>query len=443
MQKIKQPVKEQKKLGKQLSLIILLLFGSLASKACVCHTDPLTEEKLSTLKNILVAKIISLSDTVTTDTHLRNSQIATIEPLEIFKGDNIKKALITAVHSSCDLGIKTGEVWIFFLNDLNGLPTVLPCGYNTPYLSESYQQLYFPETYLRGVGTLSFLRNSFNDKNLNGNKKSKWLNRKNSYSYQAKDGLLHGLYVLYDENGNKISESNYENGKLKGERKTWYKNGKPHSIENYENDMLSGGKLTFYPTGTKQSEIFYNSGNRHGAAMEWDEFGNIIFSGKYADGITKDTAWWWHKVDTVRWMAKIDPLVMFGKVSADSLYKWNQSRQLYRMTVNDSSGNLIHSLSFYRDGRLESETNIEPNSGYYIKHEYHFNGITKEFQIYWVSKEKNKYGSYDIKYLYEEICFGDDGKRIRKRFFDNNGEKVIKAVDIENGIETIVYPATK
>lgn len=436
-------MKEQKRFGKRLVIAIFLQLGLLASKACVCHTEPLTEAKLSTFKNILVAKIISLTDTVTNDKYLSNCQIAKIEPLEIFKGSNIKKVLITSVKSSCDLGIRADDVWVFFLNDLNGLPAVLPCGYNTAYLSEKYQELYFVETYLRGVGTLSFLRNFFNSKNLDGSKKSKWLNKKNSYSHEAKDGLLHGLYVLYDENGNKISESNYEKGKLKGGKQTWYKNGKPHGIENYENDMLSGKKVTFYPTGTKQSEIFYNSGNRHGAAMEWDEFGNIIFSGKYTDGKTRDTAWWWHKIDTIKWMAKIDPLVMVGKVSGDSLYKWNQSRQLERMTVNDSSGKLIHSLSFYRNGRLESETNFEPNSGYYIKHEYHFNGITKEFQIYWISKEKNKYGSYDIRYLYEEICFGDDGKRVRKRFFDKSGKKIIKAVDIKNGIETIVYSAAK
>lgn len=446
MQKIKQPVRKQKRLGKTIKQIVVIVFlqlGSFASNACVCHTEPLTEAKLSTFKNILVAKIITLIDTVTNDMHLRNSQIAKIEPLEIFKGNNIKKVLITSVQSSCDLGIRQGDVWIFFLNDLNEIPAVLPCGYNTAYLSEKYQQLYFVETYLRGVGTLLFLRNSFTDKNFKRSICYNWLNKKNSYSYQAKDGVLHGLYVLYDENGNKIIESKYENGKLKGEKQIWYKSGKLRSIENYENNMLTGKKIAYYPTGIKQSEIFYNNGNRHGAATEWDEFGNIIFSGTYSEGKTKDTAWWWHKIDTAKRMTNIEPLVLFDRVSADSLYKWNQTRKLERMIVNDSSGKLIHNISFYRNGTLESETNFEANSGIYIKHAYHFNGITKEIQIYRIDTAKNEYEGYDTKYIYEEFCFGNDGKRIRKRFFDKNGEKVIKAVDIQNGIEIIVYPAEK
>ncbi|MBK8089762.1 MAG: hypothetical protein IPK31_18580 [Chitinophagaceae bacterium] len=138
-------------------------------------------------------------------------------------------------------------------------------------------------------------------------------------------------------------------------------------------------------------------------------------------------------------MAKYDPLIMFEKVSADSAFEWSQRRQVEYLSIYDSGGNLLHKFSYYLNGNLREETIYEPNSKQYFQHEYHFNGMTKMFMIYWIAG-KNKYGSDDIRYVFEETCFGDDGKRIRKRFFDAEGKKVMKAIDLENGKETIVFP---
>jgi len=48
------------------------------------------------------------------------------------------------------------------------------------------------------------------------------------------DGIIinikrEGFWILYDENGNKISEGNYKNGKREGYWIVWYKNGNKYS----------------------------------------------------------------------------------------------------------------------------------------------------------------------------------------------------------------------
>jgi antitoxin component YwqK of YwqJK toxin-antitoxin module len=408
----------------------------------MCTMVPLSIEVLSKYTYISVVKIKKLTDVDLQINSIRDYQIAEVETLENFKGKIFDKILITSVRSSCDIGVREGDVWIFFVSELKGKLAVFPCGHSTQFLSQDQYGTYLSWSYPKGIGTLNFLRNYFVKFPKDGLANGNWLNGKPSFSLTKSKTKLNGELVMYDENGVRVANYMYKDSLLDGEIIIWYKNGQVHSKSNYKNGKLEGKVFEYLLNGQKISETNYVQGKFDGLRKEWDEFDNLIFEGRYKDGKIRDTAFCWYKIDTSRFGARMYPISLFDKVNADSVFEWNKKRQINYMIINDSSGKLIHNVSYFRNGNLERETVYEPNSKYYIAHEYHFNGITKEYRIYWF-EGKGENGYDDIRYLYEEICFGDDGKKIRKRFFDKEGKKPIKVINLENGKETIVFAKEK
>jgi antitoxin component YwqK of YwqJK toxin-antitoxin module len=425
---------------KQVMVILISSCLTLSTFACYCDLNPLTIEALAGYKFISVVKIKKLSNVELNDKSIGYYQIADIETLENFKGEIFDKILITSVRSSCDIGVREGDVWIFFVREFKGKVAVFPCGHSTQFLSQGQTNLSW--SYSRGIGTLNFLRNNFLKFPKDGVANGNWLNGKPSFNLAKSENKLNGELVMYDENGKRIATYMYKDSLLNGESIIWYKNGQMHSKSNYKNGILEGKVFEYLLNGQKISETNYVQGKFDGERKEWDEFDNLIFEGRYKDGKIRDTAFCWYKIDTSRLGASMYPMSIFEKVNADSVYEWNKKRQINYIIINDSSGKLLHNISYFRNGNLERETVYEPNSKYYIAHEYHFNGITKEYRIYWFEGE-GKNGNDEIRYLYEEICFGDDGKKIRKRFFDKEGKKTIKVIDLENGKETIVFAKEK
>jgi antitoxin component YwqK of YwqJK toxin-antitoxin module len=285
--------------------------------------------------------------------------------------------------------------------------------------------------------TPNYLRNHFIKLSSDGITNGKWLNGKPSFDISKKDGKLNGKLIMYDEDGKKVVSFSYKDSILSGESIIWYKNGEVYSKSDFINGNLEGKSSEYLLHGQKNSETNYRDGKFDGIRRVWDDFGNLISEVNYKKGKLRDTAIFWYRIDTSKINARMES-IFYGDISKDSFLVWNKKKQVERIVIHDSLGKLLHSLSYFRNGNLESETVFEPNKNYYIKHEYHFNGITKQYQIYWIGSYTES-GFEDIRYLYEETCFGDDGKKTRKRFFDKEGKKVIKAVDLENGKETIVF----
>lgn len=424
---------------KLLFVCFITVFFTNYSIACRCDTPPLTREILLGYKYVSVVKVKKLSSFEVADNSMGYYHLAEVESLEIFKGGVISEVLISSVNTSCDMGVKEGECWIILANGWNGYPTLIPCGYNQQFLAVDTNELFFSWFYLSGISTLNFLRNVFTKLPKNGKYDGKWMNGNPSFSLKRENGKITGNQIMYDENGKKVINYSFKDSLLNGVKTIWYKNGQVHSISNYKNDTLNGISTEFSINGIKTSETSYLNGVFNGLRKEWDDSENEIFRGNYLNGKQIDSIIKLYPVYRSIAMARIDHLIMFNQVSADSIFKWSHRKQLEYLSVYDSVGNLLHKLSYFLNGNLHEETTYEPNSKQYIRHEYHFNGMTKEFMIYWIAG-KDKYGGDDIRYVFEETCFGDDGKRVRKHFFDAEGKKVIKAIDLENGKETIVFP---
>lgn len=427
------------------SLFILsLLLQVAAVNACICNTDPLSEEILKRYSFIFVAKVISLKEPVKDEQGFASYQLAEIEPLEYFKGTvSTKTLLVSGVMSSCDMGVKAGDTWIFFANLYNGHISIAPCGHSAQYLQRETDYGYDGYRYASGLSTLNFLRHQFIRYPEKGVYKAKWLNKKPAYSAELKDGKLNGFLTINDEEGRVIARYAYKDSLLEGESIVWYKNGQVFSRTFNVKGLNDGVREEYTSSGRLLSRINYVKGEMSGPAMRWDTFGNIIFEGQYKNGHQTDTIRNWYPVDTSRRsLAFISAVKFSGKISEDTLFSWNQRRQLQSLNVYDDEGLMNYHISFYRNGKLESLVLTEPNTGYRIRHDYFISGITKGFSVYYDVLNKEK-GYHEVRTIYSETKFDEQSDNYRKSFYNKEGDKVIKVIELIDGKEVIVFPKPK
>src|SRR5690606_40008378 len=64
------------------------------------------------------------------------------------------------------------------------------------------------------------------DAPINGTIEAKYTNGKTAFLIELKTAFYNGKYREFYEDGTPCRESNYLDGRLEGERKTWYRNGK-------------------------------------------------------------------------------------------------------------------------------------------------------------------------------------------------------------------------
>jgi len=125
-----------------------------------------------------------------------------------------------------------------------------------------------------------------------------YFNKEKVYKNELEEGILinkklnasnsqiaiEGVWIYYDENGNKNSEGNYKNGKQEGFWISWDENSIKESEGNYKNGRIDGFWIYWYPNGQlnannnhvaiKHSEKNYKNGKKDGLWIYWYENGN-------------------------------------------------------------------------------------------------------------------------------------------------------------------------
>ncbi|WP_353777198.1 hypothetical protein [Winogradskyella sp. 3972H.M.0a.05] len=103
------------------------------------------------------------------------------------------------------------------------------------------------------INGVTFLRDNETRKPLNGyyvvgNETSKW------EEFNVKEGVLEGDYIIFHDNGEIFSHSQYKRGKLHGEEKINYKSGKLKTLKTFTNGTPYGITKTFFESGQLQIE---------------------------------------------------------------------------------------------------------------------------------------------------------------------------------------------
>ena len=113
--------------------------------------------------------------------------------------------------------------------------------------------------------------------------------------YQLKDGILHGTWTTWRENGKKEDESTWKNDKLDGLAMTWHENGEKESEGNYKDGKHEGLQTFWYANGQKEAEDNFKDGKENGLWVNWYENGQKKYERNYKDGKQDGLETAWHE----------------------------------------------------------------------------------------------------------------------------------------------------
>jgi antitoxin component YwqK of YwqJK toxin-antitoxin module len=98
-----------------------------------------------------------------------------------------------------------------------------------------------------------------------------------------KDG--NGVIAKYGHNGKKYYETNYKDSKEQGHLSIcYYDSGQKMSETNYKDGEWHGLETWWHKNGQKKFETNYMKGERHGLLAEWDSEGNVTSQSKWENG---------------------------------------------------------------------------------------------------------------------------------------------------------------
>lgn len=347
--------------------IILAGLLSTSSRACIC-SDILTIDSLPQLKDYEFIAHVKITDDQDLKKPAKDDYesigILTFHIIELFKGQKIDKILEYSKHSSCDIGISTGEEWILFGKIINGRLAVVSCDRNHQYKERNELRDW---KYGSGFYELTQLRKLY---------------------HHTSETFYTGKRKEFYSNGQLEIEETYFEGKRNGERRIWYPNGILYCRQFYKNDTLDGRSEWFYPSGQIYDESLYIKGKPCNVSRLY--FDSTIERG-------------------------------YKKVFIDESYKTEDSLdfaykgvQAQYETVYDSYGRVIISREYTRVGKIHKEEIIDPDKKFRTVIYYHNNGIISSIMY---SLNGKNYGHYQT--------YNENGSPGRGWDYDENG-KVIK-----------------
>ena len=94
--------------------------------------------------------------------------------------------------------------------------------------------------------------------------------------------------------GEKVSETNYKDGKKDGPATAWYSSGEKHEEGNYKDGEMEGLHVRWHKNGQKETEGNYKDGKADGLFVEWYENGQKLMKGNFKDSKPEGLVVHWH-----------------------------------------------------------------------------------------------------------------------------------------------------
>jgi antitoxin component YwqK of YwqJK toxin-antitoxin module len=315
-------------------LLIPFLCYALSSNACICDIRPLDES----IKNYpFIAHVKILYEPKGIDTSLRledtwkpfsHSAIRTLQIIELFKGDSVKRIMEYDINSSCEIGLEPGEEWIIFAS-YDAEKKIYSVGACSP-----SQQLRSKEgeqgiSYWSGnQGMMQLLRKHFN-------------HTSSGPKYQS------GQFKAYYPNGNIEWEASYRDGQLDGNRKIYFANAILWQNENYK------------------------QGKKEGTQQRYAKSGQLLEEMRYADDKIS-TAVYWH--DTSYFERRMAILLESPPGKSDSVLRANPPIIQKRMEAFYSPAGNYYAKKYNRKSWLEEEIYRDDSTGLNITCRYEKSG---------------------------------------------------------------------
>lgn len=203
------------------------------------------------------------------------------------------------------------------------------------------------------------------------------------------DFQLDSTWVFYSEEGQKVSEINYENGKKNG-LVTTYKNGVKYETAKFENDVKQGVSTIYYPTGEVHKQIPIEKGKEEGNGFEFSRDGRIITLLNFEDGYLRKAEKVNRYDDRAKKRGKWISFHANGVLETEGTYMNDKKNGIFK--TFDKKGDLI-SLEKYRDGELVMDT--EESVILDIRNSYYSDGSVKSSGGYVDGVKEGTHRIYD------------------------------------------------
>ncbi len=106
---------------------------------------------------------------------------------------------------------------------------------------------------------------------------SDWNNNQVTFTNRDEtEPVRHGVVVSYYSNGQRESESHYDQGKRSGQFSWWYSNGQPKITGAYQDDSEHGEWTWWHENGMKQASGIYAFGVRTNEWSIWNAEGRLV-----------------------------------------------------------------------------------------------------------------------------------------------------------------------
>ncbi len=92
-----------------------------------------------------------------------------------------------------------------------------------------------------------------------------------------------GAFAIYRDDGSKMIQGEYHDGKQSGEWTQWYDNGQKASIDHYKDGVQDGEHVGWYTNGKIAATGIYKDGKREGVWKRWDPQGFKNWEETYKD----------------------------------------------------------------------------------------------------------------------------------------------------------------
>ena len=92
-----------------------------------------------------------------------------------------------------------------------------------------------------------------------------------------------GPFVVYHDDGSKMIQGEYHDGKQNGVWTQWYDNGQMSSVDHYKDGVQEGEHTGWYTDGKIAAIGMYKNGKREGVWKRWDPQGFKNWEETYKD----------------------------------------------------------------------------------------------------------------------------------------------------------------
>ena len=105
------------------------------------------------------------------------------------------------------------------------------------------------------------------------------------------NGIPHGHWYTWQENGTLIREFEYENGQIT-KFATYCINGQKLLYAEYENEKQHGKNILWFKNGKKKFKVDFKNGVKHGKDLRWHENGQLASETEYINGEKTEATYW-------------------------------------------------------------------------------------------------------------------------------------------------------